>query len=165
VLNASEMSLFKVRGITKAHISNIRLYRIFVLRVLEQRILKKNVAKSWPEIIKYYRETIAFETREKFHVLYLDRRNRVIADELLQEGTIDHAPVYVRELVKRILDYAATAIVLVHNHPSGDPTPSFVDIKMTRTIVAALKCIEVIVHDHLIIGKEGHASFKELGLM
>jgi DNA repair protein RadC len=101
----------------------------------------------------------------EFRILFLDKRNQIIADEVLQTGTVDHTPVYVREVVKRALELSATAIVLVHNHPSGDPTPSRADIEMTRQIVAAAKPLGVMVHDHIIVGKQGHASLKGLGLI
>jgi len=107
----------------------------------------------------------AFESKEQFRILFLDKRNQIIADEVQQKGTVDHTPVYVREVVKRALDLSATAIVLVHNHPSGDPTPSRADIEMTKPIVAAAKPLGVVVHDHIIVGKQGHPSFRGLGLI
>jgi DNA repair protein RadC len=108
---------------------------------------------------------MAFEAREQFRVLFLDKRNHLIADEVQQRGTVDHTPVYVREVCKRALELSATALLLVHNHPSGDPTPSRADIDMTRLIVETARNLGIAVHDHLIIGKEGHSSFRELGLM
>ncbi len=108
---------------------------------------------------------MGFESKEQFRILFLDKRNQVIADEVQQEGTVDHTPVYVREVVKRALELSATAIVLVHNHPSGDPTPSRADIEMTKQIVTAAKPLGVVVHDHIIVGKQGHASLKDLGLI
>ncbi len=101
----------------------------------------------------------------KFRILFLDKRNRIIADEVQQEGTVDHTPVYVREVVKRALELSATAIILVHNHPSGDPTPSQADIEMTKQIVEAAKNLGITVHDHIIVGKEGHVSFRGLSLI
>ena len=106
-----------------------------------------------------------FEKKEQFRVLFLDRKNRLIIDEVLGQGTIDRAPVYPREIIKRALAHEASAIILAHNHPSGDPTPSQSDIEMTKQIVAAAKTIDIMVHDHLIIGRENTASFKTLGLM
>ena len=107
---------------------------------------------------------MGFASKEQFRILFLDKRNQIIADEVQQTGTVDHTPVYVREVVKRALELSATAIVLVHNHPSGDPTPSRADIEMTKQIVAAAKPLGVLVHDHIIVGKQGHASFRGLGL-
>jgi DNA repair protein RadC len=102
---------------------------------------------------------------EEFRVLFLDRKNRLIADEVQNRGTVDHTPVYPREIIKRALELTASAIILVHNHPSGDPTPSKADIQMTREIVAAAKALSIAVHDHLVVGRGGHASFKSLGLL
>ena len=106
-----------------------------------------------------------FKRLSEIRILFLDKRNQIIADEVQQTGTVDHTPVYVREVVKRALELSATAMVLVHNHPSGDPTPSRADIDMTKQIVAAAKPLGVAVHDHIIVGKQGHASFRGLGLI
>ena len=108
---------------------------------------------------------MAFEEREQFRVLFLDKKNTLIADEVQQVGTVDHTPVYPREVMRRALELSATAIILVHNHPSGDPTPSRADIQMTKTIIDVGKPLGIAVHDHLIIGREGHASFKGMGLI
>ena len=108
---------------------------------------------------------MAFEEREMFRILFLDKKNQLIKDEVQQTGTVDHTPVYPREIAKRGLELAATAIVLVHNHPSGDPTPSRTDIEMTKTIIDVLTPLGIIVHDHIIVGKEGHASLKGLKLI
>jgi DNA repair protein RadC len=108
---------------------------------------------------------MGFETKEQFRILFLDKRNQIIAGEVQQEGTVGHTPVYVREVVKRALELSSTAIVLFHNHPSGDPTPSPADINMTKQIVAAAKPMGIVIHDHIIVGKQGHASFKGLGLI
>jgi len=106
-----------------------------------------------------------FKGLSEFRILFLDKRNQIIADEVQQKGTVDHTPVYVREVVKRALELSATAIVLVHNHPSGDPTPSRADIEMTKQIVASAKNLGIVVHDHIIVGKQGHVSFRGLGLI
>ena len=108
---------------------------------------------------------MAFENKEQFRVLFLDKRNQLIADEVQQTGTVDHTPVYPREVVKRALELSATAIILVHNHPSGDPTPSRADIEMTKAIIEVAKPLGIAVHDHLIVGKQGHASLKGLKLI
>jgi DNA repair protein RadC len=120
---------------------------------------------SWSKVIDYCKASMGFETREQFRILFLDKKNALIADEVQQTGTVDHTPVYPREVVKRALELAATAIILVHNHPSGDPTPSRADIEMTRTIVETAKPLGIAVHDHIIIGRDGHASLKGLQLM
>ena len=119
---------------------------------------KRPVLSSWSAVLDYCRSAQAFADREQFRVLFLDKRNQLIADELQQVGTVDHAPVYPREVVKRALELSATAIILVHNHPSGDPTPSQADIQMTQQIVAVAGPLGIAVHDHIIVGKEGHAS-------
>jgi DNA repair protein RadC len=108
---------------------------------------------------------MGFEMQEQFRILFLDKKNRLIADEVQQRGTVDHTPVYVREVVKRALELSASAIILVHNHPSGDPTPSRADIDMTNQIVSAAKPLGVLIHDHIIVGRQGHASFKGLKLI
>ena len=120
---------------------------------------------SWSSVLDYCRGAMAFDDKEQFRILFLDKRNHLIADEVQQEGTVDHTPVYPREVVKRALELSATAIVLVHNHPSGDPTPSRADIQMTQSIIEIAKPLGVEVHDHIIVGKEGHTSFKGLKLI
>ena len=120
---------------------------------------------SWSALLDYCRGVMQYETREQFRVLFLDRRNRLIADEVMGQGTIDRAPVYPREVIKRALDLSATAIILSHNHPSGDPTPSIADIEMTKNMVSAAQAIGISVHDHIIVGRQNTVSFKSLGLM
>jgi len=128
-------------------------------------VRKRPVLSSWSSVIDYCRTTMAFAEKEQFRVLFLDKRNQLIVDELQQTGTVDHTPVYPREVVKRALELSATALILVHNHPSGDPTPSHADIEMTRTIVEVAKPLGIAVHDHIIVGRDGHASFKGLKLV
>jgi DNA repair protein RadC len=120
---------------------------------------------SWTALLDYCTAAMARSDREEFRVLFLDRKNVLIADEVQTRGTVDHAPVYPREIVKRALELSASAMILVHNHPSGDPTPSRADIAMTREIVTAAKTLGLAVHDHLVIGRAGHSSFKSLGLL
>ena len=116
-------------------------------------------------MIDYCRAAMAFEEREQFRILFLDKRNGLIADEIQQTGTVDHTPVYPREVVRRALELSATAVILVHNHPSGDPTPSRADIEMTRTIIATARPLGIGVHDHIVVGKNGHASMRGLKLI
>jgi DNA repair protein RadC len=116
-------------------------------------------------VIDYCRTAMAFMDKEQFRLLFLDKRNALIADEVQQSGTIDHTPVYPREVVKRALELSASALILVHNHPSGDPTPSSADVKMTREIIEVAKPLGITVHDHIIVGREGHASLKGLRLI
>jgi len=127
-------------------------------------VQKRPVLSSWSSVLDYCRTAMAFAEKEQFRVLFLDKRNQLIADELQQVGTVDHTPVYPREVVKRALELSATALILVHNHPSGDPTPSRADIQMTQAIVDVAKPLGISVHDHIIVGKEGLASFKGYGL-
>jgi DNA repair protein RadC len=164
-LNAPEELLREVPGIGEAAITEIKLVRAAALRLMRGEVLERPVLSSWAQVLDYCRASMGFASKEQFRILFLDKRNQIIADEVQQTGTVDHTPVYVREVVKRALELSATAIVLVHNHPSGDPTPSRADIEMTRQIVAAAKPLGVMVHDHIIVGKQGHASLKGLGLI
>ena len=129
------------------------------------RSRRRPVLSSWSSVIDYCRAAMAFADQEQFRVLFLDKRNQLIADEVQQAGTVDHTPVYPREVVKRALELSATAVILVHNHPSGDPTPSRADIQMTQSIVEIARPLGISVHDHIIVGREGHASFKGLKLI
>ena len=134
-------------------------------RVAREPAVKRPVISSWTALLAYVRVALQHEPREQFRVLYLDRKNHLILDEIQNRGTVDHAPVYPREVVRRGLEVSAAAMILVHNHPSGDPTPSRADIEMTRQVVQAAKALGVEVHDHLVVGREGVASLKQLGLM
>ena len=134
-------------------------------RLLLDEVKKQPVLSSWKQVISYVRAAMAHERTEQFRILFLDKKNRLIADEVQGQGTVDHTPVYVREVVKRALELSSTAIILVHNHPSGDPTPSRADIDMTRMIVDAGRPLGVTVHDHVIVGRAGHSSFKALRLI
>jgi DNA repair protein RadC len=164
-LNAPEELLREVPGIGEAAITELKLVRAAALRLMRGEVLERPVMTPWAQVLDYCRASMGFASKEQFRILFLDKRNEIIADEVQQTGTVDHTPVYVREVVKRALELSATAIVLVHNHPSGDPTPSRADIEMTRQIVAAAKPLGVLVHDHIIVGKQGHASLRGLGLI
>jgi len=165
VINAPEERLREVNGAKDAVVTELKIVRASALRMMRGQIMEKPALSSWSQVLDYCRAAMGFEAREQFRILFLDKRNRLIADEVQQEGTVDHTPVYVREVVKRALELSATAIVLVHNHPSGDPTPSRADIEMTKQIVDAAKSLGISVHDHIIVGKHGHASLKGLRLM
>ena len=130
-----------------------------------RRCAKRTVLSSWSALLDYCRTAMAYEEREQFRILFLDKKNQLLADEVQQTGTVDHTPVYPREVIRRALELSATAVILVHNHPSGDPTPSRADIQMTQTIVEVGKPLGIAVHDHLIIGREGHVSFRAAGLI
>lgn len=165
VISAPPERLKEVKGIGDAAVLQLQLVRAAALRFMHDGIMQREVLTSWDAVLNYCRAKMGFETKEQFRILFLDKKNRLIADELQQQGTVDHAPVYVREVVKRALELSASAIVLVHNHPSGDPTPSRADIDMTRQIVEAARPLGIIVHDHLIVGRHGHKSFKTLRLL
>lgn len=165
VISAPPARLAEVKGVGDAAITELKLVHAAAGRLARGQLQKRPVLSSWPSVIDYCRTTMAFADREQFRVLFLDKRNQLIADEVQQLGTIDHTPVYPREVVKRALELSATALVLVHNHPSGDPTPSHADIQMTQSIVEIAKPLGIAVHDHIVVGKQGHASFKGLKLI
>lgn len=166
VVHAPELRLKEVSGLGDSAITEIKLIAATASRVARGQINKqKTVLSSWSSVIEYCRAAMAFADKEQFRILFLDKRNQLIADELQQVGTIDHTPVYPREVVKRALELSATAIILVHNHPSGDPTPSTADVQMTKSIVSIASPLGISVHDHIIVGKNGHASLKGLRLM
>ena len=165
VVAALEPRLAEIDGVTPGIVAELKLVHAAAIRIGKSRVIQRQVLSSWTALIDYCRAAMAFAEREQFRVLYLDKKNVLIADEVQGEGTVDHTPVYPREVVKRALELSATAIILVHNHPSGDPTPSHADILMTHKIIEIAKPLGIIVHDHLIVGRDGHASFKGLGLI
>jgi DNA repair protein RadC len=146
-------------------VAQLKIVEAAALRLLKTRLLGKPAISSWTALIDYCTAAMGRNPTEEFRVLFLDRKNVLIADEVQSRGTVDHAPVYPREIVKRALQLEASSLILVHNHPSGDPSPSRADIEMTREIVAAAKALKIAVHDHLVIGRGTHASFKSLGLL
>jgi DNA repair protein RadC len=129
-------------------------------RVLREEIKDRPVIGSWTALLDYLQVAMQHETAEHFRVLFLDRKNILIRDEVQSRGTVDHTPLYPREVVKRALELAASSVILVHNHPSGDPTPSQAGIDMTRQVIAALAQVNIAVHDHIVVGKNRHTSFK-----
>jgi len=157
-MNAPEDLLLEVPGLGAAAVTEIKLVRAAAIRLMQGEVFERPVLASWQQVLDYCRAAMGFEAKEQFRILFLDKRNQMIADEVQQRGTVDHTPVYVREVVKRALELSATAIVLVHNHPSGDPTPSRADIEMTKQIIAAAKPLGVVVHDHIIVGKQGQRA-------
>ena len=165
VLGAPERLLCEIKGVGKAVAFDLKLYAAAANRMAKGEIRGREVLSSWSQVLDYCRMSMAYEAREQFRILFLDKKNAVIADEVQQTGTIDHTPVYPREVVRRALELSAAAIILVHNHPSGDPTPSRADIEMTKTIIDTAKPLGISVHDHIIIGKDGHASLKGLRLV
>jgi DNA repair protein RadC len=165
VVSASPERLTTVPGIGAAAAGEIKLVHAAALRMIRTGAFGRRKLQNWTAVLDYLRATLAYAPIEHFRILFLDRRNQLIADEEQQRGTVDHTPVYPREVMKRALELGASAIVLVHNHPSGDPTPSAADVEMTRRIVEAGQKLQVTVHDHIIIARGGHASFKALGLL
>jgi DNA repair protein RadC len=164
LLSAKPEELARVQGMGEASIAAIKIVQEAALRMARQESREGPVLSSWDKVLNYLRIALAEEKVERFYLLFLDRKNRLIADEEQQRGTVDHTPVYPREVVKRALELGASAIILVHNHPSGDPTPSKADIAITREIAEAAAKLGIEVHDHIIIGRKGHNSLKSLGL-
>jgi DNA repair protein RadC len=165
VIGAETDRLTEVKGVGEAVAQDLKLIQAASLRLARGEVMNRPLLSSWKAIVDYCRAAMAFETREQFRILFLDKKNQLIADEVQQQGTVDHTPVYTREVIKRALELASTAIILVHNHPSGDPTPSMADIDMTRKIIQAGEKLGVLVHDHIIIGKKDHVSFRSLQLI
>lgn len=157
--------LAELPGLGDGGIDALHLVRAAALRMAREEALGRPVLAAWDKVIAYVRAELAHAQAERFFILFLDRKNALIAAEERGRGTVDHAPVYPREVVKRALELAASAVILVHNHPSGDTTPSRADIDMTRDVVKACAAVGIAVHDHLIVGSAGHASLRGLGLM
>lgn len=165
VLAAPRARLLEVAGVSDAVATHLKIIEAAALRLAKAKVMNKPVLSSWAGLMDYCAAAMAREPREEFRVLFLDRKNVLIADEVQSTGTIDHTPVYPREILKRSLELSASCLILVHNHPSGDPTPSRADIKMTRAIVEAAKALKITVHDHIVVGRGGYASFKSFGLL
>lgn len=162
---AEPSELRAVPGVGDVALVMLKVVESAAVRLAREKIIDQPVLNSWQALIDYCRTTMAHAKVEQFRLLFLDRKNALIADEVQQTGTVDHTPVYPREVVKRCLELGASALILVHNHPSGDPTPSRADIEMTREIAKAAAIVGVTIHDHLIVGRKGHSSFKALGLL
>jgi DNA repair protein RadC len=165
VIAAPRERLAEVKGVGDAVVAQLKVVEAAALRLSKTNLLGKPALSSWAALLDYCKAAMARSPHEEFRVLFLDRKNAVIADEVQTQGTVDHTPVYPREIMKRALEHAASAIILVHNHPSGDPTPSKADIEMTREIASAAKALRIAVHDHIVVGRGGTASFKALGLL
>ncbi|MFC3836378.1 DNA repair protein RadC [Paracoccus rhizosphaerae] len=165
VIAASEHRIMQVDGADRWVYLQLRLVDAFAQRMAQAKVLRREVLSSWDALIAYCRTCMAHRETEQFRVLFLDRKNTMIADEALGSGTVGHVPVYPREVAKRALELNASAIIMVHNHPSGDPTPSSDDIKMTGRVMMACEAIDVTVHDHVVIGMEAEVSFRTAGLM
>jgi DNA repair protein RadC len=165
VIHAPEALLLEVNGVGDATVHQLKLIAATTQRIAKGEIRRSVALSSWNDVIDYCRSSMAFADKEQFRLLFLDKRNQLISDEVQQVGTIDHTPVYPREVIKRALELSATALILVHNHPSGDPTPSQADIAMTKAIVDIAAPLGIAVHDHIIVGRNGHASLKGMRLI
>jgi len=165
VVAADPPELARAASLNATTITDLKLLQQLSVRLARSEACRRPVVSSWSCLIAYVRSALAHAPREQFRALYLDRKNVLLRDEFLAEGTVDHAPVYPREVIRRALEVSASALILVHNHPSGDPTPSRADIEMTRQINDAARVFGLQVHDHLVIGRQGTASFKQLGLI
>ena len=164
VLGATPEELRTLKGVGETVALDLKLLHEASVRAAREQVAKRPMISSWSALMAYVKTALAHETREQFRVLFLDKKNQLIADEVMGRGTVDHAPVYPREVMRRALELSASAVILVHNHPSGDPTPSAADIDMTRQVVEAGRSLRITVHDHLIAARDGVASLKALGL-
>ena len=165
VLAAPLPTLMQVKGLGLSGTAAIKLVQVAAERLARAEAREAPVLNNWERLQAYLTAALSRERTEQFRVLFLDPRNRLIADEILHRGTVNHAPVYPREVVKRALELHATALILVHNHPSGDPTPSEADVEMTRMVAEAARVLEIALHDHVIVAQGGWASLRQLGLM
>ena len=165
VISADPAALARVKGVKETTVAALKVIEAAAVRLARAEVSEKPLIGSWNALLDYCRTSMARGSVEQFRILFLDRKNRLIADEVQQTGTVDHTPVYPREILKRALEHGASALILVHNHPSGDPTPSRADIDITREVQKAAQALGVQVHDHLIIGRSGHTSFKSQGLL
>ncbi len=163
-LGAPAHLLEEIDGLGPTAITDLKVILAAAQRIGRDAIQERPVLASWTAVIEYCTAQMAYETKEQFRILFLDKKNKLIADEVQQVGTVDHTPVYPREVIKRSLELSATALILVHNHPSGDPQPSTADIQMTRQIADIAKPLGIVVHDHIIVGRTGHASLKGMKL-
>lgn len=165
VLNAPVAELEKFDGLSENTIIALKAIQAAAFRMMKQEIMQKPILNSWARLMDYCAATMAHEQKEHFRILFLNKKNELIADEIQQTGTVDHTPAYPREIMKRALELGATAIILCHNHPSGDATPSEADIDMTHAVMAAGEPFKIVVHDHLVVSRNGTKSFKTMGLI
>jgi DNA repair protein RadC len=166
VFTANPTRLAKVKGLGETSIAHLKVIQAVAARFGRDRLDgEKPILSSWTQLLDYCRAQMAYNDIEQFRVLFLDKKNRLIADEVQQQGTVDHTPVYPREVIKRALELSATALIMVHNHPSGDPSPSAADVRMTREIADISQPLGITLHDHIIVGRSGHASLRALKLI
>jgi DNA repair protein RadC len=165
VIAAPPARLKEITGVGDAVVTELKVIEAAAHRMMQTKVLQREALGSWSAVLAYVRASMAYHEREQFRVLFLDKKNVLIADEVQGEGTVDHTPVYPREVIKRALELSASSVILVHNHPSGDPTPSAADIDMTRKIAEAGQKLGILLHDHIIVGRKGHTSFKDSRLI
>ena len=165
VISAPAARLGEVAGVGRAVICELKIVEAAAQRLARARVINRPAISSWQALMDYCKTAMAHRDTEQFRILFLDRKNVLVADEAQAQGTVDHVPVYPREVVKRALELNASALILVHNHPSGDPTPSEADIDMTRRIERAARAVGVTIHDHVVVGRDRDASFRSLGLL
>lgn len=165
LLAADPESLRRVKGMGDSAAAAIRIAQAAAQRILKGAVEDKPILSSWQALLDYLRASLAHRATEQFRVLHLDGKNVLIRDEMMSEGTVDQAAVHIREVIRRALELTSTSIILVHNHPSGDPAPSQADIRLTRQIVEVAKNLGIAVHDHIIIGAQGHTSMRAQGLI
>lgn len=165
LLTADAEAIARVPGMGDTSVAALKIAHAAALRLLRGEVAARPVLANWQALLDYLRADMAHHAIERVRVLHMNSRNMLIRDELMQEGSVDEAPVYVREVIRRAIDLGSAAIILVHNHPSGDPSPSRADIELTRNIAEAGKRLGIAVHDHIIMGTEGHSSLRSMGLM
>ncbi len=165
VITAEPAHLAEIKGVGETTIGALKTIQAAAVRLIRGEVMDRPVLGNWQALIDYCRASMGHEKTERFRILFLNRKNVLIADEVQQKGTVDHTPVYPREVVKRALELGASALIMVHNHPSGDPTPSKADIEMTREVQAAGEKLGITLHDHVVVSKSGHNSFKAMGLL
>ena len=165
VIAAEPQALQEVKGLGEASVAALKVVQAAAARLARDEVMARSVLGSWDKVLAYLRTAMGRETTEQFRILFLDAKNGLIADEKQQTGTVNHTPVYPREVVKRALELGASALILVHNHPSGDPSPSAADIDMTREVADAAAKLDIALHDHVIISRHGHVSLRSEGLI
>ncbi|MGB0719932.1 MAG: RadC family protein [Bdellovibrionales bacterium] len=165
LMAATPHELMRINGVSENTAAALKAVHATAARMMKQDIQSKPLLNNWSRMMDYCYATMAHEKKEHFRVLFMNKKNELLADEIQSSGTVDHTPAYPREIVKRALELGATAMVLMHNHPSGDPKPSQADVDMTRQIIHAAAPLNIIIHDHIIISKNGYTSFKNQGLM
>lgn len=165
LMSATHHELSKIEGISENTATVIKTVSAIAQRTMKQEIMQKPILNNWTRLIDYCHATMAHEKKEHFRILFLNKKNELIADEIQGSGTVDHTPAYPREIMKRSLELGATALILMHNHPSGDPKPSRADIDMTNAIIEAARPFEIAIHDHIVIARKGYTSFRNEGLI